>query len=491
MPLICETVTAPTLAELRRRRDDARDADLVELRLDGVEDVDVAGALAGRRRPVVVTCRRLDDGGAWDGDEADRLTLLGEAVRLGAEYVDVEARVDNARLPRGERTRMILSHHDFVGVATVLPARVRAMRQRAPDALLKIAAMTPTVGSAVRLRDATADAGDRLVVGMGPGGLLTRVRPQLFGSAWTYAGSAAPGQVATRELVDTYRLRDVSAAATLLALGGMPLGHSASPAIHNAALGANGCDAVYVPVEAASAAEFLEAANRFGIAGASITTPLKTGWEGLGVRLDPVAATVGAINTLVRRGDEWVACNFDVDACLAPLISRGIDVRGQRVTILGAGGAARAAAFALSRAGARVVVSARRPDRARTIAEAFDVAASSWPPAPGWDVLVNATTVGMWPADDESPLAHEMLEGGTVYDLVYNPAETLLLRAARARGLQTIGGGEMLLAQAARQFEWWMARPAPAGVVAGGPIQVSPSVSVIAPANSAFSARKP
>jgi 3-dehydroquinate dehydratase/shikimate dehydrogenase len=167
-----------------------------------------------------------------------------------------------------------------------------------------------------------------------------------------------------------------------------------------------------------------------------------------------------------------VACNFDVDACLAPLISRGIDVRGQRVTILGAGGAARAAAFALSRAGARVVVSARRPDRARTIAEAFDVAASSWPPAPGWDVLVNATTVGMWPADDESPLAHEMLEGGNFYDLVYNPAETLLLRAARARGLQTIGGGEMLLAQAARQFEWWMARPAPAAVMAAAAARV-------------------
>lgn len=463
MARICHTVTAATMAELRRKRDAVRDADLVELRLDGVTDVDVAGALADRRLPVVVTCRAGWEGGRFDGAEETRLALLAQAIDLGAEFVDVEWRAKRDGLGQSPRTRLILSHHDFSGCPEDLASRADAMRRAAPGAIVKVAVAVSSLGDVMRLRRDT-DVGDRLVIGMGTPGEVTRICPWLFGAEWTFAGDAAPGQISAATLSQQYRVRDASASTTLYAITGAPLAHSASPAMHNAAFGALGIDAVYVPMATTDAREFLACAEQLGVKGVSVTAPLKTAWVSCGVELDEIARMAGAANTLTRSAQGWDATNFDLAGFIAPLAERVVTLHDADCVVLGAGGAARAAGLALKSIGARVSLCARRPERARVLAAELGVEATPWPPAPGWNLLVNATPVGTWP-NDESPVPRELVQGGRVYDLVYHPRDTRLLRWARERGLPTIDGLEMLVAQARRQFERWTGVEAPRQVM--------------------------
>lgn len=462
--LVCETVTAGSMAELRAARDAAKHVDLVELRLDGVADLDVAGALAGRKKPVIVTCRPSWEGGKWNGFEAKRLEVLAEAIKLGADYVDVEWRADRRSLTTHGRTRLVLSHHDQQGVPQDLADRVRAMRAERPD-VLKIAVTANHLADCLTLRDAVKAGSDHVAIAMGPAGQLTRVWPAWLGSSWMYGGAAAPGQVSTRELLDVYRVNRTTAKTRVFALTGGPLGHSASPAMHNAAFAALGVDAVYVPLETCDADEFLNVAQEIKLAGASVTAPLKESLFLHTTPADDTARAVRAVNTLRRAARGWEGRNFDVAGFLAALERRSTKLDGCRAVVVGAGGGARAAAFGLRSRGANVEVSARRGERARALAGSLGVKAVGWPPARGWDILVNATPVGTWPEVAASPIPASALSGKLVYDLIYNPQETTLMRHARAKRIDTIGGLEMLVAQACLQCAWWTGAEAPAAVI--------------------------
>ncbi len=329
MALVCETVTAGTMEAMRQARD-ASPADIVELRLDAVARPDVAGALEGRRGPVIVTCRAAAEGGTFRGSESERLQLLAQAISLGAEYVDVEWRADRSALPApGARTRIVLSHHDMAGMPADLRDIVRSMRRDAGAEIMKLAVTTTSLADCRRLRRETGKGSNQVVIGMGPAGLMTRLCPWLFHSLWTYGGTAAPGQSPVSDLIEQYRVPQASDRTRVYGVIGAPLAHSASPAMHNAAFAAAGLDAVYVPIETDSAAEFLAAAEDFGIAGVSVTAPLKTGWDAHGVRIDPAGRSIGAINTLVHRADgSWEGRNFDVEGFLAPLVTRGLQMTG-------------------------------------------------------------------------------------------------------------------------------------------------------------------
>jgi 3-dehydroquinate dehydratase/shikimate dehydrogenase len=460
MAEIVETVTGATTAALRAARDQAS-ADLVELRLDGVADVDVAGALDGRRTPVIVTCRPVWEGGRFDGSEEERFRILNDAIRHGAEYVDLEARADRRALDPLGRTVLVLSAHDFDGIPADLDDRVRAMR-REPGAIVKVAVMPARLADCLRLRRAMqAPPGRQVAIAMGPRGQITRLCPWLFESAWTYGGTAAPGQVPARDLATLYRVHQGSARTTLYGITGNPLGHSASPAMHNPGLAAAGLDAVYVPFETDDADDFLEVAEALGVAGASVTAPHKPALFARAAATDDLSRRVGALNTLRRTADGWEGRNFDAAGFLAPIDARGVALAGLRAVVMGAGGAARTTAWALRERGAEVALSARRADRGAALAAELGVTTTPWPPAPGWDLLVNTTPVGTWPDVEASPLEAARVRGRLVYDLIYNPRETRLLADARAAGAGTIDGLEMLVSQACLQFEWWTGRPAP------------------------------
>ena len=219
-------------------------------------DVDVAGALADRRLPVVVTCRAAWEGGRFDGSEETRLALLGQAIDLGAEFVDVEWRADAGCARRRLATRLILSHHDFSGCPRIWRRGQMPCAARRPPPSSRSPSRSRRLRSSCGLRRDT-DVGDRLVIGMGTPGEVTRICPWLFGAEWTFAGDAAPGQISAAVLKRQYRVRDGSTSTRLYAITGAPLAHSASPAMHNAAFGALGIDAVYVPMATTDAREFL------------------------------------------------------------------------------------------------------------------------------------------------------------------------------------------------------------------------------------------
>jgi shikimate dehydrogenase len=233
--------------------------------------------------------------------------------------------------------------------------------------------------------------------------------------------------------------------------------------MHNAGFAALGLNAVYVPLEARDADDFVTFATHLGLRGASVTAPFKIGLMSRTDEVDQLAMRVGAINTLTVRHGRWLGANTDVEGFLMPLVRR-IGLEGTRVTVLGSGGAARAVAVALASRGARVTVSARDADSGRAIAELANGTVGSFPPPiSSWDVLVNATPVGSQSVPG-TPVGSAHLDGKIVFDLVYAPPDTQLLRDARAAGCQTIGGIEMLIAQAERQFELWTGQRPPAGL---------------------------
>lgn len=460
MPLLCVTVTGKTMAELRARRDEAaRLADLVELRLDGVADPDPLAALAGRTRPVVVTCRPVWEGGRFGGAEEERRRLLSQALAAGAEYIDVELAAGfREPFTPASRDRVIASQHCFDGVPSDVEARLRSLATTGAG-IIKLAVTPSRLSELLPLFDLRSRAADNrtVLVGMGVRGLPSRLLAARLRSRWTYAGlDESIGQLPAERMVEDFGFRHATAEADLYAVVGSPVLHSVSPAMHNAGFREYGVAATYVALDPADARDCMTFARRIGLKGASITLPYKVPLLSEVDDPDALTARVGALNTLRFVDRRCEATNTDVAGFVEPL-ARRFAVRDARVTILGAGGGARAAAVALADAGARLTVSARRREAAEAIATLAGGDAGAFPPRPGsWDVLVNATPVGMTPDADRSPVEAAALRGGSlVYDLVYTPERTRLLREAERTGCRTIGGLEMLVAQAEAQFAWW------------------------------------
>jgi 3-dehydroquinate dehydratase / shikimate dehydrogenase len=330
---------------------------------------------------------------------------------------------------------------------------------------VKLAVMASRLTDCLTLRElARQTRVPMAVVAMGEAGLASRVLASWMGSCWSYAGDAvAPGQIEARRMHDEFRFRRIGARTAVYGVIGKPVAHSVSPAMHNAAFRAAHLDAVYLPLAAADFDDFLTFADAAGLAGASVTAPFKVQAFERADECDPVSRRIQSVNTLRRDGARWLGCNTDVSGFLAPL--EGLStLRGARAVILGAGGAARSVSVALASAGMQVTIAARRPDQAEAVAALTGAAAGAWPPPPGtWELLVNATPLGTAPYSTESPLpeGYPLTAGTVVYDLVYNPPHTRLLVDAERAGCRTIGGLDMLVAQAQAQFDWWTGqRPA-------------------------------
>ncbi|HUF23072.1 MAG TPA: type I 3-dehydroquinate dehydratase [Vicinamibacterales bacterium] len=470
---IVETVTADTTAELRRGREAAESrADVVELRIDGVRDLDLAAVLADRSAPVIVTCRPVWEGGRYDGVEPDRLRLLRRARALGAEFIDVEVRADwrsvaaldrsaahgTAEPPNREAGEgLVLSFHDFAGVPADFETIAAGMARSGAD-VVKIAVTVDRLEQCDRLRRIGQSLRTGTVIGMGAAGAITRVAPQLFNSRWTYAGPlTGVGQFPASALRETYGVGRVTERAALYGVAGRPVMHSKSPDLHNAAFQHEGLDAVYVPLEAADFEDFLAFAAAFDLAGASITAPFKGDALAAAAGAGEAARATGAANTLTRAAEGWHAENTDPEGFLAPLA--GVELGGMNAAIIGRGGASRGVAHALKASGAHVTVISR--DDLPRASEA-------------WDLLVHATPVGTAPDVSASVLAGMPIRARIVYDLVYTPRETRLMTDAAEAGARVIGGLPMLVEQACRQFEVWFDRPAPRDAYARAAAVLSP-----------------
>src|SRR5712664_3803080 len=474
---ICAVVAASTASEMSKMvRSALTQTRTVELRLDWLRSeaeraqfLGWLGRVQPRNATFLATCRRREGGGKFPGSVDRELYWLIRAREAGCQWCDLE--VETLRKLPGQSVReypvpprVLLSVHDFERTPN-LPRSINPPARGGVDAV-KIAAEARTIHDSVRLLRLARSSRNFIAVPMGEVGLPARILALREGSALAYAPVAeatAPGQVSLDDMKHLYRAHALTRRSRVYGVIGDPIGHSLSPLLHNTGFVARKVDAVYLPFLVHKVPDFLASIPEFGVRGFSVTHPHKQAILKYLQECDPLAAEIGAVNTvLVRRNGSLFGCNTDYLGVLRAL-EKKLRIKGSRVLIYGAGGAARAAAFALVRSGATVAVCARREKAARELARAFggEAVPRSALRTASFDAILNATPVGMHPHDGVSPLAPSELHCRVVMDLINRPQRTQLLKSAAQRGIATVPGVEMLLAQGFAQWGIWMNRRAP------------------------------
>jgi len=417
----------------------------------------------------VATCRRAVGGGRLTGDSSRELFWLIAAREAGCAWCDVEIETmrelpDQSVREYAVPQKVMLSVHDFVRTPA-LPKTLNTGVHGEADAV-KIAAHAKTLSDGLRLLRLAKKSRNFVAVPMGEVGLPLRILALREGSALAYAAvgeATAPGQVSLRTMKELYRAHELNRATKVYGVIGEPIGHSLSPLLHNTGFAASGANAVFLPFLVRKLSEFLAAAPEMGIRGFSVTLPHKQTILKYLATCDALAAQIGAVNTVtVRRDGLLHGSNTDYVGVLRALGTR-MKLAKSRVLIFGAGGAARAAAFALAQARAQVVICARRDAAARELARACGGEAIPRRAllTETFDAVLNATPVGMHPHAGVSPLAARELHCRVVMDLIYRPLRTELLQIAAHQRMIGISGVEMFVAQGVAQWELWSGKRAP------------------------------
>jgi 3-dehydroquinate dehydratase/shikimate dehydrogenase len=427
---------------------------------------------------LIATCRRAVNGGKFKGSASAQLEVLTKAAAIGFQLVDIELQSAEILKPAQlsdlkDRVGIILSFHDFKSTKKLEDTFIEIKRY--PADFYKVVSTATTLYDNVQMmKFLQAHSAQFEMVGlcMGEQGLISRVLGVRAGSVFTFAAATrgeetGPGQATAGDLRDTYRIEMVDAATQVYGVAGDPVSHSLSPVMMNTAFRRETVNTVYLGLHAKTLKDLLSCVHDIPIRGLSITIPYKQQIVEALSNSDALTRLIGACNTVVRGQDgKLYGFNTDVAGILVPLEQR-ITLAGAKVLIVGAGGAARAAAFGLKNKNAEVFITNRTPEHAQTLArqsktkylKRADVAKNSF------DVIINATPVGMG-NNKQSPLEDKELNTKYVFDLVYTPAETKLIKMARAKNIQVIPGLEMFVQQGARQFEIWTGKPAPVAEMA-------------------------
>jgi 3-dehydroquinate dehydratase/shikimate dehydrogenase len=423
----------------------------------------------------VATCRRTANGGKFSGNVAAEIEILSKAASIGFHIVDVELESVEA-MKKGELQNLrdtgiaiIISHHDFAATKD-LDGIYKRIIPFQPD-FIKIVPTAKTLVdnvSLMRFIERMEDHSNIIGLCMGDAGIISRVLGVRAGSAFTFAAATVgeetgPGQIAARTLIETYRIDQVDAATKVYGVAGNPIRSSLSPIMMNTAFRRETVNAVYLALQANKLSDLLKLVDEIPIQGLSVTMPLKQEIMEHLEKTDPLSAKIGACNTVLRAQDgKLYGFNTDVAGITGPLEKR-MSLRGAKVLVLGAGGAARAAVFGLRDKGAEVFILNRTAETAQKLARQSgsktikkDAVAKTQ-----FDIIVNATPIGMAGIKAPQLLEAKDLNTKLVFDLVYNPLETPLLRLARQKGIPIVTGIEMFVQQGARQFEIFTGKPAP------------------------------
>jgi len=481
LPRICVALFADNPGDLMQKVEVAANQNsLLELRLDYLSHPALLfpklKQFAGFHRDITIiaTCRRVANGGKFRGSVASELDVLHKAAAAGCQLVDIELETAQAqKRPEIEKLRqhagLIVSFHDYRGTKK-LEETWEAMHQFPAD-YIKIVSTARTLSDNVkmmRLLEQRSDVVSTVGVCMGEAGIISRILNVRFGSEFTFASAqpgeeTAPGQIAARVLRDVYRIDVVDAATKVYGVAGDPIGQSLSPQMMNTAFRRENINAVYVPLQTSDVKDLLNCVREMPIQGLSITMPLKQAVMEHLDKTDALSAKIGACNTLIRSQDgRLYGFNTDVAGVVRPLENR-LNLAGARILVIGAGGAARAAAFGLKERNSEVWVMNRTVEKAQKLARQAHAHYVSHQQVKKleFDVIINATPVGMNTARPQSPLEESDLRARYVFEMIYNPVETKLVKMARAKGIQVIPGSEMFVHQGARQFEIWTGKPAP------------------------------
>ncbi len=485
---ICEPTVEKFIESIRLAAE--QKPDIIELRLDSLKEInssDITAEIvkeAQKHARIIVTCRDGAEGGENNHPWEARLAALNQAFILGADFVDVELvnyetplfkeRIDES-LAKYPGCRLILSAHNFNEPFASLEEIYSRMQAANPGAIAKIAYR------ANHINDCFAGFGllhnrksDMIVLCMGAAGVISRIIAPKMGNFLTFASigqsrESAPGQLTAQQMRGLYRFDSINADTELYGILANPVGHSASPAIYNGSFNASSRNAVYLPL-------LLEGGKRefdllldnvrsrpwLGFKGFSVTIPHKTNAFEY-VRdfgsLDAKAVPLGAINTVaISDNGDISGYNTDYAGALNPLKKAVGELSGKKAAVIGAGGVSKAVAAALVDNGAKTTIFNRTTEKAAALAKLFNcdydsIDALGRLKTEAFDIIVNCTSVGMTPDIDDSPIPPQTLTAAmTVFDTVYNPVETKLLKAAKAAGAATINGLEMFVEQAVEQY---------------------------------------
>ena len=423
----------------------------------------------------IATCRRVANEGKFAGSVAAEMEVLAKAGGAGFHLVDLElesaeaAKAGEVAKLQSGGTGLILSYHDFKQTSDLdaVYARMKPFGAEFVKIVPTATALADNV-TLMRFLERVSDASDVIGICMGDAGVISRVLGVRAGSAFTFAAASsgeetAPGQIAARTLIETYRIDHVDAATKVYGVVGDPVRHSLSPLMLNTAFRRETVNAVYLALQTSDLNDLVKVVKEVPLQGFSVTMPFKQAILPFLEKTDPLSERIGACNT-VRRFDDGKLYGFNTDvAGITVPLERRMSLKGAKVLVLGAGGSARAAVFGLKEKGAEVLILNRTVETAQKLAKqsGAKVLKREALAKTMFDVIVNATPAGMEGNAASALLGDEELKAKVVFDLVYNPLETPLIRMARKQGIGFITGVEMFVQQGARQFEIWTGKPAP------------------------------
>jgi 3-dehydroquinate dehydratase/shikimate dehydrogenase len=489
---LCVAIQAGSPAELMERAEAAlASSKFMELRLDSCPKPVLAlprvkEFLAGHREATVIaTCRRKQFGGHFEGSLTAELEVLLKASEAGCQIVDLEVESAEEASPkqweqlraglRAAGTALLVSFHDFSRTGNLEQAaqRIEAFRPEFVKVVSTAQSLADNL-AVLKLIEERSLSAQVVGIAMGEEGLVSRVLGPRAGAAFTFASfsdgleadsklATAPGQVTLRMLRDLYRVEHLDFATRIFGVAGNPIAHSLSPLMQNTAFRRESVNAVLLPLKTGALADLLTLARGLPLAGVAVTMPLKQEVLPHLANMDALTARIGACNTLRTGADgKLYGFNTDVAGVVRPLEKR-LRLKGARIAVLGAGGAARAAVFGLVDQGAEVFVVNRTHENAVKLAKESKAQALKHEQLAKsrFDVLINSTPCGMAGSKQALPIEENELNAGLVFDMVYNPLETPLLKLAKERGIPVVTGLEMFVQQGARQFEIWTGKPAP------------------------------
>ncbi|MFZ0304360.1 MAG: shikimate dehydrogenase [Terracidiphilus sp.] len=486
LPRLCVAVQGATPAELMACAEGVlKEARFLEFRLDllakPVAGIGPLKQFLHHHRDVqaIATCRRKSNGGGFVGSLSSELEVLLQAAEAGCQIVDLEVesaeqagKAQLARFRAGLRavaTALLVSYHDFSRTKGLdeAAARIRAFE---PDYVKVVSTARSLADNLAVLRMIEDQSLNAQVVGiaMGEEGLVSRLLGPREGAAFTFASAGdgaetAPGQASVRTLIDLYRVEQLDQATRIFGVAGNPISHSLSPLMQSTAFRRENVNAVMLPLKVKSLSDLLTLTRDLPLSGVAVTMPLKQEVLPHLANMDALTARIGACNTLRTGADgKLYGFNTDVAGVIRPLEKR-MRIKGSRVLVVGAGGAARAAVFGLVEQGAEVFVTNRTHEKAVALSRKAhakslkqDALAKN-----RFDAIINTTPCGMAGVKQAMAIKENELNAPLVFDMVYNPLDTPLLKLAHSRGLAVISGIEMFVQQGARQFEIWTGKPAP------------------------------
>ncbi|MBQ5471588.1 MAG: type I 3-dehydroquinate dehydratase [Treponema sp.] len=488
--LICLTLTGKTLAEdAELARKYAPYVDLVELRADHLteeEQLSIRRFPSMVSMPCILTVRRDIDGGLFKSGEFSRTALFARALSFAEQnpnknfaYVDFEEDFHVSGLQDGTQAfgvKIIRSCHDFSGPVTDIRKKFVSMRKTSYE-IPKLAFMPKTLSDVERLyRESSAISDfDHIVVAMGNLGVPSRILAHKFNSYLTYTSpletaqnTAGIGHIDPITLTDMYNFRNFNDKTRLYAVTGWPLKVTSSPKIHNEGYKKHNLNNVFIPLASTSFAESLSFADTMGIRGMAVTVPYKEDVLNLATEVDTEVGEIGASNTVVKDFSQWVGHNTDAYGFSRALCEfLGVkNIRHRRVAIIGAGGAAKAIAFAIKQLGGKACVFNRTVGHAKTIADQYGFEYAPLEESCAGildhysDIIIQTTNVGMNSADapnkENNPIWFYTFKGTeNLFDIVYDPEVTPVMKVAQEAGCKVCNGYAMLKYQGYRQFKYF------------------------------------